>query len=130
MALNRQHRTFRERRNVAKRMFAKQNAPCHICQGKLGPIHYDGDEGKVGMPLSFDLDHKVPVSKGGSLLDLNNFAASHARCNRGRQDTDLDEYRAKVNGQQKPSTQFRRTTYWGNMKPPHEGNSIPPFKWY
>ncbi|GGG44318.1 hypothetical protein GCM10011374_03300 [Kocuria dechangensis] len=128
MPVNRQHRTYRERRNVAKNMFARQNAPCHICDGKLGPIDY---EGEAGMPLSFDLDHKIPVSQGGSMLDLNNFAASHARCNRSKGDgTRRRRADVDIDMDTPPPSPIRRTTYWGNMKPPSEDNGIPPFKWY
>ncbi|MFD9515531.1 HNH endonuclease [Streptomyces mirabilis] len=35
-------------------------------------------------PLAFTLDHEVPLSKGGSLLDPANARSAHRRCNSAR----------------------------------------------
>ena len=62
--------------------------PCHLC-GK--PIDYslttwvdpkDGREKRH--PLSFELDEIVPISKGGSHLDMENVAPAHRICNQKR----------------------------------------------
>ena len=37
-------------------------APCGICQGRLGPIHYD-EPSDAQHPLSFVIDEIRPVSK-------------------------------------------------------------------
>lgn len=79
MAIDRHHRAYKEKRIAAKRAFARQNAECGICRGKLGPIDY---EASAGQPLSFDLDHIVSLANGGMLMDMKNWQASHATCNR------------------------------------------------
>ena len=33
-------------------------------------------------PLSCEVDHKVPTSRGGALYDLDNLQLTHSRCNR------------------------------------------------
>jgi 5-methylcytosine-specific restriction endonuclease McrA len=52
--------------------------PCARCghniDPTLGPRH----------PLSFTLDHIVPISRGGSLLDPANVRSMHRRCNSAR----------------------------------------------
>lgn len=49
--------------------------PCWLCghniDTNLDPRH----------PMSFTLEHVVPVSKGGSLLDPANARSAHRRCN-------------------------------------------------
>lgn len=52
--------------------------PCWICGHNidlaLDPRH----------PMSFTLDHLVPISLGGSLLDPGNARSAHRRCNSAR----------------------------------------------
>lgn len=79
MAIDRHHRAYTEKRNAAKRAYAKQNAECGICKGKLGPIDY---QARAGSSLAFDLDHIVSIANGGALLDVTNWQPSHATCNR------------------------------------------------
>lgn len=64
-----------------RRLVAAQKAlglPCWLCgydiPADLDPRH----------PLSFTLDHLVPLSKGGSLLDPANARSAHRRCNSAR----------------------------------------------
>ncbi|KUH38396.1 MULTISPECIES: HNH endonuclease [Streptomyces] len=53
-------------------------APCCYCghdiDPTLDPRH----------PLSFTLEHLIPLSKGGSLLDPANARSAHRRCNSAR----------------------------------------------
>jgi len=49
--------------------------PCHICEL---PIDYDL---KSPDPMSFEVDHIIPLARGGADV-LANKAASHRSCNR------------------------------------------------
>ncbi|MFM9681115.1 HNH endonuclease [Streptomyces brasiliscabiei] len=55
-----------------------QRLPCWICGHNIG---YDLD---ARHPLSFTLDHLVPLSRGGDLLDRANARPAHRRCNSSR----------------------------------------------
>jgi 5-methylcytosine-specific restriction endonuclease McrA len=52
--------------------------PCARCGHAINP-HLDPRH-----PLSFTLDHIVPLSLGGSLLDPANARSMHRRCNSAR----------------------------------------------
>jgi 5-methylcytosine-specific restriction endonuclease McrA len=52
--------------------------PCWLCGHDI-PSGLDPRD-----PLSFTLDHVVPLSKGGSLLDPANARSAHRRCNSAR----------------------------------------------
>ena len=63
--------------------------PCGICQGRLGPIHYD-EPSDAAHPLSFVVDEIRPVSKWqlfgyespeAAAQDWNNLQAAHYICN-------------------------------------------------
>ncbi|MFD3920546.1 HNH endonuclease signature motif containing protein [Streptomyces sp. NPDC058595] len=51
--------------------------------GRAGPA-LAGARGDHLHPWSFTLDHIVPLSKGGSLLDRANARSLHRACNSGR----------------------------------------------
>ncbi len=64
-------------------------APCGICGGRLGPIHYD-EPSDARHPLSFVVDEIHPISrfrefgypsKKAAALDFNNLQAAHYVCN-------------------------------------------------
>lgn len=55
-----------------------QRLPCWLCGHNIG---YDLD---ARHPMSFTLDHLVPLSRGGSLLDPANARSAHRRCNSSR----------------------------------------------
>ena len=69
--------------------FKAMGAPCGICKGKLGPIHYDEpSDGKH--PLSFVIDEIKPVSRWylfgyrgpeEAAQDWTNLQAAHYCCN-------------------------------------------------
>ncbi|MGN0056461.1 MAG: HNH endonuclease [Atopobiaceae bacterium] len=67
--------------------------PCWICRefGRAGDIDYSLP---AGDPRSFELDHLEPVSKGGSLYDLRNCAATHRACNEWRGSKSVAEVKA------------------------------------
>ena len=76
-------------RRKARARFKAIDAPCGICHGKYGRIHYE-EPSDSKHPLSFVIDEIRPVSKWkefgyesqeASLLDMNNLQAAHYYCN-------------------------------------------------
>lgn len=72
--------------------FKAMGAPCGICGGRLGAIHYD-EPSDAKHPLSFVIDEIIPVSRymmGGyespeaCARDWNNLRAAHYICNQKR----------------------------------------------
>lgn len=69
-------------------------APCAICGGRLGPIHYD-EPSDAAHPLSFVVDEKKPVSKWrqfgyasarAAAEDWQNLQPAHYCCNAWKSD--------------------------------------------
>ena len=69
--------------------FRAMDAPCGICKGKLGPIHYD-EPSDSEHPLSFVIDEIRPISRWkqfgyesarAAAEDWNNLQAAHRCCN-------------------------------------------------
>lgn len=78
-ALRRKHRA----------RFKAMGAPCGICGGRFGPIHYD-EPSNAQHPLSFVIDEIRPVSKwqlfgypspSAAAQDWTNLQAAHYVCN-------------------------------------------------
>ena len=76
------------RRKAAKR-FAAMNAPCDLCDGMRGDIHYDEPRDHLH-PLSLAIDEIKPVSRWAEFgyesaracaTDISNWSASHQICN-------------------------------------------------
>ena len=76
------------RRKMRKRM-AYENAPCHICHGKRGPIDYAAPS-DAAHPLSFVIDEIIPISRykefgyesrKACAMDPENLAPAHWICN-------------------------------------------------
>ena len=74
--------------------FRAMDAPCGICKGRLGPIHYD-EPSDSKHPLSFVIDEIKPVSKWkqfgyaspeAACRDWNNLQAAHYCCNQAKSD--------------------------------------------
>jgi 5-methylcytosine-specific restriction endonuclease McrA len=63
------------------RILARDGFVCHICKGEVAPED-----------LSFD--HVIAVSKGGK-HDDSNVKVAHFRCNSGKCDRPVEEYRPK-----------------------------------
>ena len=61
MSVNPRQSNGRARLRAAKR-FAAMDAPCGICGGKRGPIHYDEPRSHL-FPLSLVIDEVRPVSR-------------------------------------------------------------------
>lgn len=69
--------------------FKAMAAPCGICHGRLGPIHYD-EPSDAQHPLSFVIDEIKPVSRwrefgydsaAQAAQDWDNLQAAHYVCN-------------------------------------------------
>ena len=78
----------RERKKAARR-FAAMNAPCALCNGRRGDIHYDEPRDHLH-PLSLVIDEVRPVSRWMEFgyesardcaSDPNNWQAAHYICN-------------------------------------------------
>lgn len=72
--------------------FRAMDAPCGICKGRLGPIHYD-EPSDSDHPLSFVIDEIKPVSKWKQFgysspeqacRDWSNLQAAHYCCNQAK----------------------------------------------
>lgn len=88
MSINPRYANGNTRRKIRARL-RFEGAPCHICQGKLGPIHYD-EPSNAAHPLSFVVDEIIPISRAeqygyesraAAAQDLNNVAPAHWICN-------------------------------------------------
>lgn len=88
MATNPRYKNGHKRR-VFRARFKAMNAPCGICKGRLGQIHYD-EPSDAKHPLSFVIDEIKPVSrykefgyssKEEAAQDWNNLQAAHYCCN-------------------------------------------------
>lgn len=93
MASNPRNKNGNLRRKHRARFKAMQ-APCGICRGRLGAIHYD-EPSDSKHPLSFVIDEVLPVSKwqqGGygspaeAAQDWDNLQAAHYICNQMKSD--------------------------------------------
>lgn len=85
---NPRHANGNFRRKMRAR-FKARGDPCHICRGRLGPIHYD-EPSDAAHPLSFVIDEILPVSRwrefgydspAAVARDLENLAPAHWCCN-------------------------------------------------
>ena len=92
-ALRRKHRA----------RFKAMAAPCGICGGRLGPIHYD-EPSDAQHPLSFVIDEIIPISRykaGGyqsqeaAAQDWTNLQAAHYICNQQKSNKTMAEMQPK-----------------------------------
>lgn len=83
-------------RNRHRRILTRRGDDCHLC-GE--PIDYGITDHLH--PLSFQIDHIVPIARGG-LDELSNLASSHRRCNRERGDKLLSEMGAPKSDKEPP----------------------------
>lgn len=77
------------RRRKYRQRYKAMQAPCALCGGRLGRIHYE-EPSDAKHPLSFVIDEKIPVSKwreGGysspsaAADDFGNTQPAHWICN-------------------------------------------------
>lgn len=83
--------------------FRAMDAPCGICRGRLGAIHYD-EPSDSKHPLSFVIDEIKPVSKWmlygydspqAAAQDWNNLQAAHYCCNQAKGARTPEDIRVK-----------------------------------
>ena len=76
-------------RRKNRQRFKAMGAPCGICKGRLGAIHYD-EPSNSQHPLSFVIDEIKPVSRWkefgyesprAAAEDFSNLQAAHYYCN-------------------------------------------------
>lgn len=76
-------------RRKHRQRFRAMAAPCGICGGRLGPIHYD-EPSDAAHPLSFVIDEIKPISRWrqfgydspkAAANDWQNLQAAHYACN-------------------------------------------------
>lgn len=79
-------------RRKARARFKAMDAPCGICGGRLGRIHYE-EPSDYKHPLSFVIDEIKPVSRWrefgypspqAAAMDYNNLQAAHYCCNQSK----------------------------------------------
>lgn len=84
--------------------FRTMDAPCGICHGRLGPIHYN-EPSDSDHPLSFVIDEIKPVSKWqrfgydspeAAAQDWNNLQAAHYCCNQQKGARTPEDNRVKT----------------------------------
>lgn len=89
-------------RRKYRQRFKAMGAPCGICGGRLGPIHYD-EPSDSKHPLSFVIDEINPVSKWyicgynsarAAAEDWNNLQAAHYICNQRKSNKTMQELQA------------------------------------
>lgn len=83
--------------------FKAMGAPCGICNGRLGPIHYD-EPSDAQHPLSFVIDEIKPVSRWKQFgydspqqaaQDWNNLQPAHYCCNAAKGNKTPSDMRQK-----------------------------------
>ena len=86
-------------RRKMRARFKAADAPCGICQGRLGPIHYE-EPSNAQHPLSFVIDERFPVSRWqefgysspeAACKDINNLVAAHYICNANKSNKTVEE---------------------------------------
>lgn len=93
------------RRRKYRARFKAMGAPCGICGGKLGPIHYD-EPSDSQHPLSFVIDEIKPVSRfrefgyaspQAAAMDWDNLQAAHYCCNQAKSNhVETDNFVARI----------------------------------
>ena len=87
--------------------FKAMDAPCGICGGRLGPIHYD-EPSDYKHPLSFVIDEIKPCSRWKEFgyasaeeacRDWSNLQASHYCCNQAKSNRVPEDKKVKSIGQ-------------------------------
>lgn len=91
MSTNPRYKNGNQRRKYRAR-FKAMGAPCGICHGRLGEIHYDEPSDYLH-PLSFVIDEIKPVSRwrefgydspSAAAQDWSNLQAAHYCCNQAK----------------------------------------------
>ena len=103
MATNPRYKNGTLRRKHRAR-FKAMDAPCGICKGRLGRIHYE-EPSDAMHPLSFVIDEINPIckweqfgyaSKAAAAQDWNNLQAAHYCCNQAKGSKTIEQMRVKA----------------------------------
>lgn len=73
-------------KQVRKRVIASKDPVCAICGN---PIDMTAP---AKSPLSCEVDHIIPVSRGGAPYDVDNLQLTHAKCNRQKSNRIKEDY--------------------------------------
>lgn len=73
-------------KQVRKRVIASKDPVCAICGN---PIDMTAP---AKSPLSCEVDHIIPVSRGGAPYDMDNLQLTHAKCNRQKSNRIKEDY--------------------------------------
>lgn len=71
---------------VRKRAIASKDHICALCGN---PIDMDAPP---HTPMALEVDHIIPISRGGAPYDLDNLQLTHMRCNRQKSNRLRDDY--------------------------------------
>lgn len=94
------------RRRELRQWWKRQGLPCQIC-GR--PIDYSLPSGH---PWSFEVDEKVPVSRGGDPLSKDNTGPAHRECNRQKCAMTLEEAKARMARKKRVTQRFEGSGKW------------------
>lgn len=103
MATNPRYKNGNFRRKMRAR-FKAMDAPCHICNGRFGRIHYE-EPSDAQHPLSFVIDEIKPISRWKEFgysspeavcMDISNLGAAHYCCNAAKSNRTQDMVIKKV----------------------------------
>lgn len=73
-------------KQVRKRVIASKDPVCAICGN---PIDMTAP---AKSPLACEVDHIIPVSRGGAPYDVDNLQLTHAKCNRQKSNRIKEDY--------------------------------------
>lgn len=73
-------------KQVRKRVIASKDPVCAICGNPIDMA------APAKSPLSCEVDHIIPVSRGGPPYDMDNLQLTHAKCNRQKSNRIKEDY--------------------------------------
>lgn len=71
---------------VKKRVKAMKDPVCALCGN---PIDMDAP---AYTPMACEVDHIIPISRGGAPYDIDNLQLTHCKCNRQKSNRLRDDY--------------------------------------
>ena len=77
---------------VRKRVISSKDHVCALCGN---PIDM---EAPAYSPMACEVDHIIPISRGGAAYDIDNLQLVHARCNRQKSNRLRDDYDVEKDG--------------------------------
>lgn len=73
-------------KQVKKRVKASKDPICALCGN---PIDMDAP---AYSPMACEVDHIIPISRGGSPYDMDNLQLTHCKCNRQKSNKLREDY--------------------------------------